>query len=183
MALTEKQQIDILRQRRPGKVRISPSYSGHEGKQFRIELEDEISRVIIAVIEGDLRDLGIALGGAHVPCDFRITDQTFVGKRRETKTLTIFVPRLKRSKDHAGGVDPDDPMVRRTVAPYEVQGWTARLDDLVNGHNSRKVDGNALIQLALNADLEDVEGGAQDVTFVRYVDPDTGEPVTLDGGR
>lgn len=183
MALTERQQIDLARQRRPGKVRISMT-QGDDRDEVRVQLQDQTSGAILAVIEFDARDYGIALRGAEVPCDFRITGQTVVGKKRETKTMTIFVPDgLKASKEHAWGPDPDDPMLRRTLAPFEVSGWTARQSDILNRHNRREVGGNALIQLALAADLEDVEGHAQDVTFVRYVDPDTGEPVKLDGGR
>lgn len=163
-----KQATEELRKRLPGKINISPSY-GPDGMAFRVSIEDLSSGVNVVTAELSAEDFGRALS-TIVPCTYRVMGQAFVGKRRENKIETIFVPRGIR-RDRYGTVDPDDPLLLQCLKPYEVDGWAASTSDVTNRHRFQyEVEGFAKTQLALKVGLEDVEGDVVEVAFHRYVD-------------
>jgi hypothetical protein len=159
---------------RPCQVRIG-RWSGSDGQEAVIELEDEVSGVRLLEIHLSLAALGEAITGMSTEAYYEVTGSfALAGMRREYKEEAIFVPQVDYNQHNRQNL-----FVAQALKPYEVDGWVARPEDMYNHHRQTSMRGNPLIQLALKAGLEDhaEKGHIALVGFVRYVNPDTNEPV------
>ena len=115
----------LKRQKLPGSVTIShPMMSDI----IHIEFTDEISQISFAEVELSLKDFALALTGmGNVKGTIEIRNLETVGWKAENKTEIIRVPALKdydKLRDYA----------RKAVKALEVDGWSARADDVENHH-------------------------------------------------
>lgn len=132
-----------------GKISIS-RYTSNSGPGINITIEDDLSGTTIVDLDMSIADFGDAVTGhGHVDCEFVLRTK-HVGKLREHKTLVIEIENPYRHRT------PEEAAV--ILAPYEVDGWMGHKQDLGNGHRIVK------------------NGKGVQVTFVRYVDPETKEP-------
>lgn len=138
-----------------GTIRISRTSSNRGPDTIRIYLEDTISGAQFVTAELTPHDLAMALTGmGDTPCTFEVRGLRVLGKQREVKTEKVPVP-------DGWLFAKDGPTSTELLAPFEVDGWRARLGDLTNHHRCTTLDG----------------APAYSVTFTRHVDPETGEPV------
>lgn len=130
-----------------GSITISRPQRSDDARYIQIEFNDESSGVNFLTARIGLEEFAETLTGlARSPCEFELRP-SLVGKIHQHKE--VIVP-------YSGGYIPVGE-TRRTVAkqalaPFEVEGWQGRTDDLFNHH--RKI----------------AEGYR--VTFVRYVEPE-----------
>jgi hypothetical protein len=123
---------------------------GDDREEIVIRLEDVISSCVIANIHISLEEFARVLTGrSNIDCTAEIFLDSPVGKKRECKDEVI-VPRPKFDQENKKAIS-------RVLAPYEVDGWKGREDDLFNSHRWRQA-----------ADGQD----GISVSFVRYVDPE-----------
>jgi hypothetical protein len=138
-------------------VRLSHwSGGGEPSEGTDILLTDEASGVQFAQVRLTTEEFGQLMrgrGAADCPTEVRGLD--LLGKRRESKSEVVefAIDRLK--SDWQGGnhslTAPAKKYAKGVLAPFEVDGWEARMSDLTNHH--RRVGQNGV-----------------EVTFVRYVD-------------
>lgn len=180
MALIDEQ---AKRVSRPGSVSITRFSGSSQG--WHIVLEDETSRTRVVEIELTLEQFAQALG-SHAECEFHSFNTGLVGMKYENKTEVVYIPAaIQRVSYGMRDAVRNDPLVQQALAPYEVDGWRADIRDLTNHHNmDTNIRGNALVQLAMKANLEDqIQGDGMDrgnavrIVFRRWVNPETGQPV------
>lgn len=135
------------------------------GEKVTIEVDDVSSSTEALVLEMSLEDFGRLIAtNQHVEVDAH-WNTGLIGNRREVKTLDIYVERMVPkieslwNGNQRVGISPEDRA--RSVGMHEVDGWVAYVDDLFN-HNKRKPG---------------EDGWVQKVSFSRFVDITTGEPV------
>lgn len=114
------------------------------GNQYiEITVQDDLSRVEFLRVRMGLAEFAKAITGlGNVECEFDWYPK-FVGMRHEVKVLSIPVQNFSAAEEER----------KEILAPYEVDGWMARADDLGNHHNMRRV----------------ADGYLCSVTFSRYV--------------
>ena len=133
-----------------GKLTISRLSPGNE---ISIKLQDVLSSAQAVEIRITPEQFALALTGlGYVDCTFEMTS-THVGKERQYKRQWIFVDENFRFGRMT------NEQAQSLVERYEIDGWKARLSDFMNSHN---------------LDME----GNYSVSFTRYIDPATGQPVT-----
>lgn len=129
-----------------GKVRISRWHgadkTGHH-TGIIISLTDELSRSQCVEIHLSVEALGECLTQSEQPCEFEWRPDV-VGKVAENKEEIVPFNFTEKSKEK----------MDKAVAPFEVDGWFARRDDMVNHHRR-------------------VGNDQQRVTFFRHVEPNT----------
>lgn len=153
------------RTRFAGKLNIGLPSGGRfeERDKFVFSLIDESSGIEILEFEITPEDLALGMAcRAHRPIEFSFVPKIAVvaGTTYQHKTEAVEFDAYGK---HVNDIEskrgtPEAARHEAAVAPYEVDGWSARLSDLQDGH--RRV------------------GTKQTVTFTRYVDPN-GKPVIL----
>jgi hypothetical protein len=127
---------------RAGMISISrPQGDGCD--YISIEVNDKSSGVEFIELRISYADFAEAITGlSGIPITFKTRFLDKIGKLREHKEVNVvtFVSYKRYTKEEANAI----------LAPYEVDGWKGRTDDLNNNHRRTKTGYN--------------------VTFVRYVD-------------
>jgi hypothetical protein len=101
---------------------------------MRCEVRDATSRVQALVFEILPENLMLALTGfAHQPCD-AVWHVSQLGRKHESKIMVVPFPRGTESFRN----DMRLELAREAVKPFEVDGWVARVDDLLNHHNNER---------------------------------------------
>lgn len=125
-----------------GQITISRTTSSKTGNTIRISIEDDSSSVTFLEVLMSLEDFALALTGqGYIDCNFELQGIQNVGKIRETKTELVSLANPFRATDEER-LD--------ALKPFEVDGWTARFQDIENHHRYQK--------------------DAVSVTFSRFVD-------------
>lgn len=128
-----------------GGLTISRPRGNLESDYVEISVSDKLSGSQCITIRIGLATFAEALTGlGHADCEFDFWPE-LVGMRRESKEETIKSEHLPYVKE--GPLREN--LARPLLAPFEVDGWKGRVDDLFNQHRRTK------------------EGYR--VTFVRYV--------------
>lgn len=110
----------------------------------QIDVNDELSGTRVLTVRIPLKDFAEALFGlAHVECEFDLNPD-LVGKKCEHKQEMVPI------EDGLRYADRSSPLAAKALAPFEVDGWKGRVDDLFNPHRRG--------------------GNSARVTFVRYVE-------------
>ena len=116
-----------------------------------IEITDDTSRIQFIEARIKYADFTHAITGhGGQPITFETRGLNLIGTRHEYKTEIVPFDCYAYRGDTAAQT--------KALAPFEVDGWEGRRDDLTNGHCSH-------------------ERGFQRVHFSRHVDPKTGKPV------
>ena len=134
-----------------GDISITNRHSTDGDKFVNIRICDELSGPAFIDVNVPIATFAEALFGlVHRPCEFSLNPEN-VGKRKETmKQRVTFRSRNDDNREKAA---------RKACAPFEVDGWTADWDSLLNPHySSSDADGNTTGM----------------VTFFRYV-PESSE--------
>ena len=109
-----------------GKLSIARRTSNMEPEYFVIEVEDVASGIEAVTIRVSPADLALALSGrSNVPVEIEWHTEN-VGMRAETKTEVV----------SCRGYDLTKAQKRAAVAPFEVDGWRADVEDVGNRHRS-----------------------------------------------
>lgn len=151
----------------PGRISIGRIYGGGEENEIRVEIEDEVSHTLVLEFKLTLEDYAKLLTGlSHVPGRMNWYGGERVGWKHEVKS--VIVPfktdgiadwyRMTDEERHA------QPSVKAALAPFEVDGWIARVDDLFNSKRT------------VRDKISNRERVGQTVSFVRWLKPE--EPVT-----
>lgn len=135
----------------PGTITISRPRGNMEPEYVQIEVNDELSGSRCLSVRIPIPEFAEALFGAACrPCEFDLRPD-LVGLKHEWKEE--FVP-LDDSKYYFRDAERE-AVAEKALAPFEVDGWKGRVDDLFNHHRRGK-------------------NGAR-VSFVRYVAPEAAE--------
>lgn len=125
-----------------GKVTISRTSSNVDGDCVTITLIDESSSCQLVEVSMSMEAFGLAVTGlSRVECEYLLTAEN-AGKVRQVKTESVALP--------GGSGIRDKKKAAEALAPYEVDGWKGRKEDLHNPHL--------------------ISGGKASVTFIRFVD-------------
>lgn len=128
-----------------GKLTLSFPTGGKEGRAARISLDDDSSGVPVVQVELTMEEFGLFISGlAMRPCEYEAGNSALFGASREVKSEQVVW----------GDATKED-----AVAPFEVDGWRARLSDVGNYHNRISHD-------------------IYNVMFFRFVDP-YGMPIEI----
>lgn len=113
-----------------GKLTISrPSYRDKQ-KAIRITVHDDTSSCRAVEVELSLEDFAECLTGlGRVDCSYEYNDSGVIGKYLETKTEIVPHPKFNRD---------DTDAITRHLAPFHIDGWVARTEDLFNHHRHQK---------------------------------------------
>jgi hypothetical protein len=166
---------------RPGVISLTFSH-GSGGSRVNFTIHDEISNVRVLEASVDYPDFA-SMFNSQTTCDYRVGAFELLGMERQRCEHNVFAPRL-----WALPAEDRERVAKQALAPYEKDGWKGRVDDLTNSHQRLDVSTQEAVQLALRAGLDayvedEVRGSVQVVTFTRYVDPASGEPVVLRADR
>lgn len=130
-----------------GTISIYRFVVGTEHK-IGIDIEDSGSNTGFLNIRMDLDDFARAVTGqSYIDCDFELRGLEKVGTKHKHKREYIHAEHRRFSDEEAKSI----------VAPYEINGWVARLSNLNNPHFWEKLNGKPVIS----------------VIFERYVSSDT----------
>lgn len=128
-----------------GGITISRPRGNMEQDYIEISVIDNLSGTQCVTVRIGLATFAEALTGlGHADCEFNFRPE-LVGMRRENKNEVVPCDHLPYAKEGL----PRENLAAPLLAPFEVDGWKGRVDDLFNQHNRTK------------------EGYR--VTFVRYV--------------
>lgn len=118
-----------------GKINISRMQKSNNDQYIELSLEDDAAGVTFVKAVLTLEDFAKALTGQGY-IDTIITPRglDLVGTIRQTKTE--FVPGVTN-----WDVRQNSDILKEMVAPFEVDGWKARMSDLTNYHHSQVVNG------------------------------------------
>lgn len=144
----------------PARFSISRT-SGNRGEFATFRITDEVSGVLIVELRADILEFGQAiLGLSEQPCDVEVYVGGNLGMKAENKTEVVPFDSTKvsRKRDDNDEDSRDHPLVREALAPFEVDGWSARVSDLFNGHRTIYRKG-----------ADDDGERSQSVTFFRHV--------------
>jgi hypothetical protein len=121
-----------------GNISLSRTSSNVEEmhNKVHITLEDELSSAQVVSIWMELKEFAMMITGlSSITCTFEFNDGGVVGMKREYKIVEIEVPNdwyPRLNKDMALSKPWE---VSDLLAPYEVDGWKARREDMFNHHN------------------------------------------------
>ncbi len=125
----------------PGLITISRTYSNHDNERpISITLLDAASHCELIEINLSLEEFASALFSyTQRPCEFEYRPNCPVGKTREVKTESVFIPcvsyenKTKKAK-----------LVRAAIKQFEVDGWKGCDNDASHRITTytRKEDGN-----------------------------------------
>ncbi len=114
-----------------GKITVSRPQGNYHEPYVLIRVEDESSRCVMIDIEVPVAEFALAITGlSYQPCEFRLGAVDVAGWTRETKTEKVPF----RSKVWDKRSDEWKQDAAEALRPFEVDGWSARGDDLGNGH-------------------------------------------------
>jgi hypothetical protein len=134
-------------------VQISRA-TGHGGSVMHLAFTDSLSRVRLLEVEMTMEDFAKAITSMHMsnqPCEYRGLD--LIGTRREVKTE--MVPwELTYSLGHVESYSPARPEEVEALAPFEVDGWEANVQDLRNGHRVKRVAGKNHAQVSFHRHVQ-----------------------------
>ena len=125
-----------------GKITISRTTGRKTENTIRIRIEDDSSSITFLETEMSLEDFALALTGqGYIDCNFELQGIQNVGMILETKTelVSLANPFIATGEERLAA-----------LIPFEVDGWTARYQDIKNHHRYQK--------------------DAVSVTFSRFVD-------------
>jgi hypothetical protein len=96
-----------------------------------IEIIDEASGIQFVHVKTDCETLMRAITGmGYSDCEFEFHPK-YVGYKRENKTIWIETPDFSVNKKQAVEI----------LKPYEVDGWSAEISDILNNHKYQKREG------------------------------------------
>lgn len=123
--------------------------SGNVGPEYiQISVNDDLSSTQFVTVRVPLAAFAAAITGlGHVECEFDLRPD-LIGMKRENKEEWIASEPLPYTMEGLARENLAAPL----LAPFEVDGWKGRVDDLFNHHRRNR------------------EGAR--VTFVRYVEPE-----------
>lgn len=128
---------------RQGSVTISRVSSTHGSPYIQISVRDEASRHQFIELTLSMEAFAMAVTGMGAqPLTFDLRGVDYVGKRREVKEE--LVPRPPSIENAYR-----NEVAATTLAPFEVDGWVGRVDDLWDHHKA--------------------VGNKQRVVFTRYI--------------
>lgn len=131
-----------------GKITITAPH-GANCDFIEIELTDKTSGCGLVEIQIPYATFTRALTGlAYQECNYIFHEGCPVGKVREVKTERVAKPEGYRDKEQGAAL----------LAPFEIDGWQGRFDDLFNGHRGNR-------------------DGTQNVAFIRFVDAPEENPL------
>lgn len=134
-----------------GGLTISRPQGSHGPPYIELSINDDLSGSQFVTVRVSLAEFAEALTGpGHVECEFDFRPD-LVGLRRETKDEWIAGDPLPYAREGL----PRENLAAPRLAPFEVDGWKGRVDDLFNHYRRNR------------------EGAR--VTFVRYVKPEAGK--------
>lgn len=133
-----------------GSISITrPSY-GDEREFIEIALTDKLSGSEFCSVRILLDDFARALTGlGHVACRFDF-HPAVVGMKYEHKT-----ERVKRPTDYVERGADRERVAREAFAPFEVDGWRGRVDDLFNSH--RHAGDGSMVTFTRHVPVEESE--------------------------
>ncbi len=164
---------------RPGSFGIFFGTRGGE-KVCTVRLTDELSGSTL--FEAEIPNSSFADAfNSETDCSYAMFFPELAGLERQMKQVEMFVPNsfhVAKSR-YAELFD-------KAFKPYEVDGWRGIRREAENQHRHRPATEFALAQLAFKAGLEEltedptnIQGGVYEVTFIRYVDPVSGDTVEV----
>ena len=113
-----------------GKITISRTTSSKTGNTIRIKMEDDSSSITFLEAEMRLEDFALALTGmGYIDCNFKLHGVENIGKVLETKVELVPLANPYRATD-------DEQVL--ALKSFEVDGWTARTQDMKNHHRYQK---------------------------------------------
>lgn len=133
-----------------GHISISYVRSSEEDDFMRISIDDQSSG--ITFLDVDLSMLNYAkvtAGLGYIPCEFTLRHADNIGKKLETKTEIVFVPKCDYHDREAVAADAVDDFDHKGE-----EGWVGRVSDAMNHHR--------LVRTS-------PEGGYYKVTYQRFV--------------
>ncbi len=150
-----------------GRITVSRRQGGDNENPIVISIQDDISGVSFVEVSMSLESFAEAITGhGHLDCTLEYLPKAFavIGKRCENKTEVVAFP-----EEIIAGYDKD--RTARAQAwlrkiGMEADGWKADAEDINNHHRW-----GGLVKTA-TGDQRQVC-----ITFRRFVDPETGEPV------
>ena len=138
----------------PGTIRASCVSSNVEDDRIVLEIHDVKSGVVLMKVSMTYAEYGVlAAGGRSTDCELTLFRTDLAGATRETKTEAVDINKYGYSHEKADA--------KKAVAPFEVDGWKARISDVFNGHRS----------------FNKGDRRFSNVVFVRFVDSETGQPI------
>lgn len=134
----------------PASLTISRPQGGPDDGMVKIAIYDSVSNCQVCELTIEPAAFcDMLTGSARQPCEATWRPQG-IGKKTELKS--VHVPRIERR-----GTESREETGRRAIAPFEVDGWTARYGDYGNMHRfSHKGSGGT--------------GEGYSVTFTRLVE-------------
>jgi len=113
-----------------GKITISRQSSNFDDPTpIHIGIEDVNSCIEFLEVSMSLEDFATAITGqGRIDCNIETRGLDKIGSKREHKTIIIDAGKYQVEKDDA----------IKLVAPFEDDGWIARVEDLQNPHNLGK---------------------------------------------
>jgi hypothetical protein len=115
----------------PGKFTISRVQSNVGDDYIQIQFVEVNSGARFVAARIDLESFALAITGqASLPCDLDIRGLDRLGKKHEVKTEIVSYEGARFTDDLRV-----DPAAIAALAPYEVDGWKGRVEDLFNHHN------------------------------------------------
>jgi len=131
-----------------GRIDIVRTRSNERDDFIQMRLRDVGSGSTVIEIQMTVEDFGLAITGlGGTPCAFNLLDVERVGKRREHKSVCVFVPE--------GQPHSIDTRIRTAIAGHETDGWKGNDADAKNWH--RRVVSSSI-------------GISYDVQYTRFVD-------------
>lgn len=129
---------------------------------IRICIGDASSNIEFFQCDMALADFAHVLTGrSNVAIDYEPRGLSLVGTKAENKTeLVPFRPHDHHKERQTARLDDHEARTRSValaLKPFEVDGWSASISDMWNGHRTRP--------------------GGQLVAFFRHVDAKTGKPI------
>ena len=117
------------------------------GQGFSITIIDELSGAHICDVNMTIEAFGTAIN-SQADCVFELRPQ-LAGKRHEHKTEVVTISSTVEKIGYDKRRDAH-PAIDKLFAPYEIDGWKARREDIWNAHRRK--------------------GNTAEVTFDRYVE-------------
>jgi hypothetical protein len=129
----------LMKPTNKGKLTISTVYGGESGRFIMLTLTDGDNLIRLAEIRMSVENFALAAicSMGNMPCKFEIGNVDLIGARLEVKHEVVIL-------DTAGlayNSDQRREAARAAIAPFEIDGWSARLDDVLNHHNVVKSEG------------------------------------------
>ena len=130
-----------------GKIIFSVTRSNDDkiNDTFHLRIEDDRSHLVILDARIQPADFALALSSRYQPVSIELNTNPDIGRQHENKKVAVAfeTPRGTKAEQQTAA--------EAALIPYEVDGWTGRINDLLNHHNT-------------------TDGKTYTVVFVRWVD-------------